>query len=44
MALALLGTVLPAGIRLTHAACVAKSWPTFWDWLARVAQVERAPA
>ena len=44
MALALLGTVLPAGIRLTHAACVAKSWPTFWDWLTRVAQVERAPA
>lgn len=44
MALALLGTVLPAGIRLPHAACVAKSWPSFWDWLARVARVERAPA
>lgn len=44
MALALLGTVLPAGIRIAHAACVAKSWPSFWDWLARMARVDRAPA
>ena len=43
MALALLGTVLPHGIRLPHADCVAKSWPSFWAWLGRVAHVAREP-
>lgn len=43
MALALLGTILPAGIVLPHASCVAKSWPAYWDWLGRVATVVRGP-
>lgn len=43
MALALLGTILPAGIVLPHASCVAKSWPAYWDWLGRVATVARGP-
>ncbi len=42
MALSLLGTVLPAGVRVGHADAVGKSWPGFWDWLGRVAEV--APA
>lgn len=41
MALALMGTVLPEGIRMPHPHCVAKSWPTFWAWLSRVAHVVR---
>lgn len=40
MALALLGTRTP--IRLPHADCVAKSWPAFWEWLARVAELTSA--
>jgi 3-phosphoshikimate 1-carboxyvinyltransferase len=39
MALALLGTVLPAGVVLEHGEAVAKSWPSFFDWLGRVADV-----
>lgn len=39
MALALLGTVLPQGVSLPHRDAVAKSWPGFWEWLARVAEV-----
>jgi 5-enolpyruvylshikimate-3-phosphate synthase len=38
MALALLGTLRP--IALPHRDAVAKSWPAFWDWLARVADVQ----
>jgi 3-phosphoshikimate 1-carboxyvinyltransferase len=41
MALALLGTLVPAGVVVDHAPCVAKSWPGYFDWLARVADVER---
>ncbi len=40
MALALLGTWLPGGVRLDHATAVSKSWPGFWDWLGRVTQLE----
>lgn len=39
MALALLGTVRPGGVRLPHPRAVAKSWPDFFDWLGRVARV-----
>ncbi len=39
MALALLGTVVDGGIVLQNEACVAKSWPGYFDWLGRVANV-----
>lgn len=39
MSLALLGTVLPDGVALEHAEATAKSWPGFFDWLGRVADV-----
>ena len=39
MALALLGTVLPRGVELDHADAVRKSWPGYFDWLARCAHV-----
>ncbi len=39
MALALLGTILPGGIALDHANAVAKSWPDYFDWLARIADI-----
>ena len=42
MALALLGTVRPGGVRVGHASAVGKSWPGFWNWLARVADVRPA--
>jgi 3-phosphoshikimate 1-carboxyvinyltransferase len=42
MALSLLGTMLDAGIVLGNEGCVAKSWPGYFDWLGRVAQVEAA--
>jgi 3-phosphoshikimate 1-carboxyvinyltransferase len=40
MALALLGTLVPSGVVVDHAGCVAKSWPGYFEWLARVADVE----
>lgn len=39
MALSLLGTVVPGGVTVDHRAAVAKSWPKFFDWLGRVAEV-----
>lgn len=39
MALGLLGTVLEKGIVLQNEAAVAKSWPGYFDWLGRVADV-----
>lgn len=39
VALALLGTVLPGGVALAHAEAAAKSWPGFFAWLGRVAEV-----
>jgi 3-phosphoshikimate 1-carboxyvinyltransferase len=39
MALALLGTCTPGGVTLDHARSVAKSWPDYFGWLARVARV-----
>jgi 3-phosphoshikimate 1-carboxyvinyltransferase len=43
MALSLLGTLVPAGVLVENTSAVAKSWPGFFDWLGRVAVVERAP-
>lgn len=43
MALALLGTVLPGGVALDGAEAVAKSWPSFFDWLGRVAALHPTP-
>jgi 5-enolpyruvylshikimate-3-phosphate synthase len=40
MALSLLGTVARHGVVLPHAEAVQKSWPGFFDWLARCALVE----
>jgi 3-phosphoshikimate 1-carboxyvinyltransferase len=42
MALALLGAVLPAGVVVDHAEAVAKSWPEFFTWLGRCAEVRSA--
>ena len=42
MALSLLGTLVPAGVLVENSSAVAKSWPGFFDWLGRVAVVERA--
>jgi len=39
MALALLGTVLPAGVMLGPRSAPAKSWPGFFAWLGRCATV-----
>lgn len=39
MALALLGTVSPGGVALPHPRAVAKSWPGYFGWLARLADV-----
>jgi 3-phosphoshikimate 1-carboxyvinyltransferase len=39
MAVALLGTRLPAGVELDNSAAAAKSWPGFFAWLARVGEV-----
>lgn len=39
MALALLGTVLPGGVVVDNPEAVGKSWPGFWDWLGRCAEV-----
>jgi len=41
MALALLGTVRRGGVIVDHGAAVAKSWPGFFDWLARCADVRQ---
>ncbi|MCB9871318.1 MAG: hypothetical protein H6837_15790 [Planctomycetes bacterium] len=41
MAVALLGTRLPHGLEVENPEAVAKSWPRFFDWLGRVAVVER---
>ncbi len=41
MALALLGTAAARGVVVGHGAAVAKSWPGFFDWLARCAAVRR---
>ncbi len=43
MALALLGTLLPGGVLLPHAEAAAKSWPGYWDWLGRCADVVVTP-
>lgn len=42
MAMAVLGSVLPGGLALEHAAAVGKSWPGFWDWLRQAARVDGA--
>lgn len=39
MALALLGTVVPAGVSIGPRTAPAKSWPEFFAWLGRVAEV-----
>ena len=39
MALALLGTKLPFGVVVEHGDAVEKSWPDFFAWLGRVAEV-----
>jgi 5-enolpyruvylshikimate-3-phosphate synthase len=39
MALSLLGTLVPAGVRVGNREAVAKSWPGFFAWLGRVAEV-----
>ena len=39
MALAMVGGVLPGGIRIGHTETVAKSWPEFWSWFEQVADV-----
>jgi 5-enolpyruvylshikimate-3-phosphate synthase len=39
MALALLGTVCRGGVALPHPEAVAKSWPDYFAWLARIADV-----
>ncbi len=39
MALALLGTRCRPGVRIDNARAVAKSWPGYFTWLARVADV-----
>jgi 3-phosphoshikimate 1-carboxyvinyltransferase len=39
MALSLLGTVLPGGVRVGNEQAVGKSWPAFFDWLGRAARV-----
>lgn len=39
MALALLGTVHPSGVVVSEAEAAAKSWPGFFEWLARCALV-----
>ncbi len=39
MAIALLGTRIPGGVVVDNAAAVDKSWPGYFDWLGRVAQV-----
>ena len=44
MSLALLGTVLPGGVVLEHAEAAAKSWPGFFEWLGRVADVRYCDA
>lgn len=44
MALALLGTILPGGIVVGHTSAVAKSWPDYFGWLARIADISPAPA
>lgn len=41
MALALLGAVRPGGVVLEPDHAVTKSWPGFWSWLSRFAEVER---
>ena len=41
MALTLLGTVVDSGIVLCNEAAVAKSWPGYFDWLVRVANVTK---
>jgi hypothetical protein len=42
MALALLGAVLPSGVVVDHAEAVSKSWPEYFAWLARCAEVRSA--
>ena len=42
MALALLGTALPGGVVLDDTHAVAKSWPSFFAWLGRCADVRPA--
>ena len=39
MALALLGTRCPSGVSLPHPGAVRKSWPGYFAWLKRVANV-----
>ncbi|MCA8942425.1 MAG: hypothetical protein KDB80_07665 [Planctomycetes bacterium] len=39
MAFALLGAVRPGGVELDESRAVAKSWPGFWNWFARYANV-----
>lgn len=39
MALSLLGTLVPQGVVVEHTQAVAKSWPTFFEWLHAVADV-----
>lgn len=41
MAMALLGTCRAGGVELAHAEATGKSWPGFFDWLARCATVDR---
>ncbi|MCA8952025.1 MAG: hypothetical protein KDE27_21120, partial [Planctomycetes bacterium] len=44
MALALLGTRLPGGIEVRNSEAVTKSWPGYWDWLGRCAEVVASDA
>ena len=39
MAVALLGTRIPGGVVLDNPRAVEKSWPDYFDWLGRVAEV-----
>ena len=39
MAVALLGTRIPGGIEIQNPEAADKSWPSYFDWLATVAEV-----
>lgn len=39
MATALLGTKIPGGVEIDNAEAVTKSWPDYFDWIARVSEV-----
>ena len=39
MAVALLGTRIPGGIEIQNPEAAEKSWPSYFDWLAKVAEV-----